>query len=83
LSKGGCFIQTRRALNPGDEIFLCLWDPSYGGSILRGCVRYQFSVGSQHPPIGIGVEFVGLLGADVRDIEQLLEFYNESPAACS
>lgn len=83
LSIGGCFIQTQQTIKPDEQIFLCLWDPLYGGSIIRGRVRYQFSVSSQHPPIGIGVEFVGLDGADARDIEHLLEFYNESLSLCS
>lgn len=81
LSAGGCFIQTERGGGRGDTVFLRLWESPNGEGVLRGRVIYQFGVGSKFPPIGVGVEFVGLGDEDAVNLESLLDFYNESPTA--
>lgn len=79
LSLSGCFLATKRDVNPGDEIYLRLSSESSGVLNLRGAVRYQLRVMEGAPPTGVGVEFVGVSNDSQAKLQQWMNS-NEVPA---
>ena len=77
LSLGGCFIQTEQPGARGDTLYVRLWNSPESGGVLEGRVAYQLNVAEEKPPIGFGVQFVGLTEYDVQNLKHLLEFYSE------
>jgi hypothetical protein len=75
LSVSGCFLNTKRELFAGQEIYI-KWTGEVAGAIsLKGAVRYQLRVMEGAPPTGAGVEFVSVSAAAERKIQALLESY--------
>lgn len=79
LSLSGCFLATKRDVNPGDEIYLRLSSEPSGVLNLRGAVRYQLRVMEGAPPTGVGVEFVGVSNDSQAKLQQWMNS-NEVPA---
>ena len=78
ISISGCFLQTKRELTAGQEIYL-KWTAERAGTItLRGAVRYQTRVMEGAPPTGAGIEFVNV-GDDLRKkLDALVESYGRN-----
>ena len=66
LSLGGCFVNTRGVVNPGELITLEIQLPSGEWLSLRG------EVTSYQPAIGFGLVFPFLTGEEEDEIRQLL-----------
>ena len=58
LSIRGCFLATRRELQPGQEIYLKMSGDTIGTINLKGAVRHQFRMMDGVPPTGAGIEFL-------------------------
>jgi len=55
LSVSGCFLNTKRALTAGQEIYIRWTEENAGAISLKGAVRYQLRVMEGAPPTGAGV----------------------------
>ena len=55
LSVSGCFLNTRRELRSGDEIYIRWTGERVGMIRLKGAVRYQLRVMEGAPPTGAAV----------------------------
>ncbi|HEV8588795.1 MAG TPA: PilZ domain-containing protein [Pyrinomonadaceae bacterium] len=78
LSLSGCFLATKRELNPGDEIYLRLSAESTGAITLKGAVRYQLRVREDAPPTGAGVEFFGVSSDGRTKLQQVMNLYMQA-----
>ena len=76
LSVGGCFVQTGREVQKGEQIYLRLWLRD-GETILRGEVRYCLE------RVGLGVEFQELMERDKERLAELVEYYRAAPQSAS
>ena len=75
LSVNGCFLNTKRELMAGQEIYL-KWTGEVAGAIsLKGAVRYQLRVMEGAAPTGAGVEFVSLSSEIERKLQVLIKSY--------
>lgn len=75
LSVSGCFLNTKRELTAGQEIYL-KWTGEVGGTIsLKGAVRYQLRVMEGAPPTGAGVEFIAVSTDVERKLQVVVENY--------
>ncbi len=79
LSLTGCFIQTERKLEEGMDVYIRLWEMPGGKGVFKGTVRYQLQLSPKHLPIGIGLEFHPLSPEDTTSLQDVLNFYGESP----
>ncbi len=72
LSLSGCFLNTKRELIAGQEIYL-KWTGEISGTIsLKGAVRYQLRVMEGAPPSGAGVEFIAVSTEVERKLEVVI-----------
>src|SRR5260370_33133805 len=71
LSVSGCFLNTRRELTAGQEIFVKWTGEAAGAISLKGAVRYQLRMMAGAPPTGAGVEFVNVSS----EAEQKLQLF--------
>ena len=60
LSVSGCFLNTKRELTAGQEIYIKWTEEITGAISLKGTVRYLLRVMEGSPPTGAGVEFVSV-----------------------
>ena len=75
LSLSGCFLNTRRELFAGQEIFI-KWTGEAASAIrLRGAVRYQLRVMEGAPPTGAGVEFVSVSSQAEQKLQAMVDSY--------
>lgn len=75
LSMSGCFLATKREVNPGDEIYI-KWTSEIAGLIsLKGAVRHQLRVMEGAPPTGAGVEFINVSKEAERKLQLVLGQY--------
>jgi hypothetical protein len=75
LSVSGCFLNTKRELTAGQEIYL-KWTGEIAGAIsLRGAVRYQLRVMEGAPPTGAGLEFVSVSSAAQQQLRSFVDNY--------
>ena len=75
LSVSGCFLNTRRELTAGQEIFI-KWTVEAAGAIsLKGAVRYQLRVMEGAPPTGTGVEFVSVSSEAEQKLQAMVDSY--------
>jgi hypothetical protein len=73
LSVSGCFLNTKRELIAGQEIYL-RWTEEIAGAIsLKGAVRYQQRVMEGAPPTGAGVEFLHLSAEGEKKLQAVLD----------
>ncbi len=73
LSLSGCFLNTRRELTAGQEIFI-KWTVEAAGAIsLKGAVRYQLRVMEGAPPTGAGVVFVSVSREAQQKLQLILD----------
>ena len=76
LSVSGCFLNTKRELAAGQEIFI-KWTGEIAGAIsLKGTVRYQLRVMEGAPPTGAGIEFVSVSSENERKLQLVMEAYS-------
>ncbi len=75
LSVSGCFLNTKRALTAGQEIYIRWTEENAGAISLKGAVRYQLRVMEGAPPTGAGVEFVSVSSDSERKLQLLMESY--------
>ncbi len=75
LSVSGCFINTKRELAAGQEIFIRWTEESAGRIRLKGAVRYQLRVMDGAPPTGAGVEFVNVSSEAEQKLQAVLDSY--------
>lgn len=75
LSISGCFLATRRELKSGQEIHLKLNHEPAGTISLKGAVRHQIRVMEGAPPIGAGIEFVGVTSERQRKLQAVVDNY--------
>ena len=73
LSAGGCFLATKKALSPGQQVYLRLSTEPGGIISLKGVVRYQLRVTDASPPAGAGVEFIEVPNDTKRKLEEFLQ----------
>jgi hypothetical protein len=73
LSRGGGFIETEDALDPGTSLELGI-DPGNGGAPLRltATVRWRRELPNMDGPAGVGVEFADLEDDDFIALEKLV-----------
>ncbi len=75
LSVSGCFLNTKRELFAGQEIFI-KWTVEAAGAIrLKGAVRYQLRVMEGAPPTGAGVEFVSVSSEAEQKLQAMVDSY--------
>ena len=75
LSVSGCFLNTRRELSAGQEIYI-KWTGEIAGAIsLKGAVRYLLRVMEGAPPTGAGVEFVNVSSEAQQKLQAVLDSY--------
>ena len=75
LSVSGCFLNTKRELIAGQEIYL-KWTEEIAGAIsLKGVVRHLLRVMEVAPPTGAGVEFVAVPSAVQQKLQAVLDSY--------
>ena len=75
LSVSGCFLNTRRELTAGQEIFI-KWNVEVAGAIsLKGAVRYQLRVMEGAPPTGAGLEFVSVSSEAEQKLQAMVDSY--------
>ena len=75
LSVSGCFLNTKRELTAGQEIFI-RWSGEVAGAIsLKGKVRYQLRVREDTPPTGAGIEFLNLPAEAEQKLQAVLDRY--------
>jgi hypothetical protein len=75
LSVSGCFLNTKRELSAGQEIYI-KWTAEVAGAIsLQGAVRYQLRVMEGAPPTGAGVEFVSVSEEAEQKLQAVLDSY--------
>jgi hypothetical protein len=77
LSVSGCFLNTRRELRSGDEIYIRWTGERVGQIKLKGAVRYQLRVMEGAPPTGAGIEFVGVSVQDEQKLQTVLSVYQQ------
>jgi len=75
LSVSGCFLATKRELSSGQEIYLRLSREPGGTITLKGVVRHQIRVTEGAPPIGAGIEFLGVSSESQRKLQALVDVY--------
>jgi len=75
LSVSGCFLNTKRELTAGQEIYIRWTEENAGPISLKGAVRYQLRVMEGAPPTGAGVEFVSVSSDSERKLQLLMESY--------
>ena len=75
LSVSGCFLNTKRELTAGQEIYIRWTGENAGPISLKGAVRYQLRVMEGAPPTGAGVEFVSVSSDSERKLQLLMESY--------
>jgi hypothetical protein len=75
LSVSGCFLATKRELRSGEEIHIRLRQEPAGTINLKGAVRHQIRVMEGVPPIGAGIEFVGLSSESQRKLQAVVDQY--------
>ena len=75
FSVSGCFLNTKRELAAGQEIFI-KWTGEVAGAIsLKGAVRYQLRMRERSPPTGAGVEFVSVSSEAQQKLQAVLDSY--------
>ena len=77
LSVRGCFLNTRRELGAGEEIYLRWTGENVGMISLKGAVRYQLRVSEGAPPTGAGIEFAGTSAQNEQKLQVILNQYRE------
>ncbi len=75
LSLSGCFLNTKRELTAGQEIFIRLSGEVGGVINLKGAVRYQLRVMEGAPPTGAGVEFSSVSTEVERKLQVVVDNY--------
>lgn len=78
LSVSGCFLTTKRELRSGQEIYLRLTGQTSGMINLKGAVRHQIRVMEGAPPIGAGIEFVGVSIDARQKLQAVVDSYRRS-----
>ena len=75
LSVSGCFLNTKRELTAGQEIYI-KWTEEVAGAIsLKGAVRHLLRVMEGAPPTGAGVEFVSVSSEAQQKLQAVLDSY--------
>jgi len=75
LSVSGCFLNTKRELTAGQEIYL-KWTEEIAGAIsLKGAVRNLLRVMEGAPPTGAGIEFLNLSAEDEKKLQAMMDSY--------
>jgi hypothetical protein len=75
LSVSGCFLATKRELPFGEVIHIKLNQETVGTINLKGSVRHQIRVMEGAPPIGAGIEFVGVSDESQRRLQAVVDKY--------
>ena len=75
LSISGCFLATKRELNPGDEVYIRWTGDRLGMISLKGAVRYQLRVVEGEPPAGVGIEFNDVSAQNQQKLQAILSQY--------
>ena len=75
LSVSGCFLNTKRELFAGQEIYI-KWTAEVAGAIsLKGTVRHLLRVMEGAPPTGAGLEFLNLSSEAERKLQLVMDQY--------
>jgi hypothetical protein len=75
LSVSGCFLNTKRELTAGQEIYI-KWTEEIAGAInLKGAVRYLLRVMEGAPLTGAGLEFVSVSSAAQQQLQSFVDNY--------
>jgi len=75
LSLSGCFLNTKRELIAGQEIFIKWTEEVTGVISLKATVRYLLRVMEGAPPTGAGVEFISASSEAQRKLQALIDNY--------
>ena len=75
LSVSGCFLNTKRELTAGQEIYLKWTEEITGAISLKGAVRYQLRVMEGAPPTGAGLEFVSVSSEAQQKLQAVIDGY--------
>jgi len=75
LSISGCFLNTKRELFAGQEIFIKWTDEVVGAISLKGAVRNLLRVMEGAPLTGAGVEFVNVSSEIQQKLQAVLDSY--------
>jgi hypothetical protein len=75
LSMSGCFLNTKRDLSAGQEIYLKWTGEATGAISLKGAVRYLLRVMEGAPPTGAGLEFVSVSSEAEQKLQAMLDSY--------
>jgi hypothetical protein len=75
LSISGCFLNTKRELTAGQEIYIKWTEEVIGVISLKGAVRNLLRVMEGAPPTGAGVEFVSVPSEIQQKLQALLDSY--------
>ena len=75
LSLGGCFLATKRELPAGEEIHIRLTGELTGPINLKGAVRYQTRLMEGAPPVGAGIQFIGVSIESERKLQTVVDNY--------